>query len=62
MDTLAMTILMTFIGVLAFVVVFVFTKFNFKKALTAFFAFVVVGILVDVFLASYATMLINLSL
>lgn len=56
-----MTILMTFIGVIAFVVVFVFTKFNFKKALTAFFAFVAIGILVDLFLASYATLLINLS-
>lgn len=62
METLAMTILMTFLGILAFVVVFVFTKFNFKKALTAFFAFVLVGIIVDLFLASYATLLINLSL
>lgn len=54
-----MTILMTLIGVLAFVLTLIFTKINFKKAFGVFFAFIAVGILIDVFLASYATLLIG---
>lgn len=54
-----MTVLMTFLGVIAFVLTLVFTKLNFKKAFGVFFALIATGIFIDLFLASYATLLIG---
>lgn len=52
-----MTILMTLLGAIAFVLTLLFTKLNFKKGFGVFFAFIAIGLLIDVFLASYANLL-----
>lgn len=54
-----MTILMTLLGGVAFVLTLLFTKLNFKKGFGVFFAFLAIGLLIDVFLASYASLLIS---
>lgn len=54
-----MTIIMTLFGGVAFVLVLLFTKLNFKKGFGVFFAFIAIGLLIDVFLASYANLMIS---
>lgn len=54
-----MTLIMILLGGLAFLATLLFTKLNFKKAFGAFFACVLLGLLIDVFLASYATLLLG---
>lgn len=54
-----MTILMTLLGVLFAMLTLLFTKLNFKKAAGVFFAFLFVGVFVDMFLATYATLVIG---
>lgn len=54
-----MTLIMILLGALAFVGTLVFTKLNFKKAFGVFFACVALGLIIDVFLASYATLMLG---